>query len=340
MNNNKKIVLIAGGAGFIGFHLCKRLLKEGFHILCVDDLSTGNLRNVSLLSELGDFEFRKHDITEPFNYDGDIDWIYNLACPASPVKYQKDPIQTFMTNVEGSINMLRLASKHHARIMLASTSEVYGNPLIHPQKENYWGNVNPDGIRSCYDEGKRAAETLFCDWHRMEGVDTRIVRIFNTYGPNMSADDGRVVSNMIVQALDGSDITVYGDGTQTRSFLYVDDLIEGLVRIMDNGVPNTPINLGNPQERSINELAKTILKITGSKSRVVYRSLPEDDPLRRCPDIDKAKLCLQGWQPKVTLEEGLARTVDYFREIVVNPCYPLLHINKETSECQTHSIIQ
>lgn len=323
-NSNKKTVLIAGGAGFIGFHLCKRLLKEGNHIICVDDLSTGNLINVRQLSKHGDFEFHKHDITKPFDYDGNISWIYNLASPASPVKYQKDPIQTFRTNVEGSMNLLRLASEHQARIMLASTSEVYGNPLVHPQREDYWGNVNPDGIRSCYDEGKRAAETLFCDWHRMKGVDTRIVRIFNTYGPNMSADDGRVVSNMITQALAGKDLTVYGDGTQTRSFLYVDDLIEGLIRIMNDGAPNTPINIGNPQERQINELAKAILKITGSKSRIVFRNLPEDDPIRRCPDIDKAKSLLHGWRPQVALDEGLARTVEYFRKIFVNNKYNMV----------------
>lgn len=319
MKKKTRNVIVAGGAGFIGFHLCKRLLGEGCHVVCVDNLSTGNISNVEILRGLisaagGSFEFYKHDITAPLHYNGDVDQIYNLACPASPIQYQSDPVHTMITSVEGSTNLLSLAHDHHARIMLASTSEVYGNPLCHPQREDYWGNVNPNGVRSCYDEGKRAAEAMFCDWHRTKGVDTRIVRIFNTYGPNMSMEDGRVVSNMILQALKDVPITVYGDGRQTRSFMYVADLIEGLARVMADGVTSTPINLGNPCEVSISSLANRIKLLTASASPIVYKPLPQDDPVRRCPDISKATEELGDWQPQISLDEGLKKTISYFRK--------------------------
>lgn len=304
--------LVAGGAGFIGSHICKTLMKSGKRVICLDNLSTGSMRNIQPFNNNPQFSFLNHDIVNPFSYDGPIDEIYNLACPASPLQYQKDPVHTFKTSILGSINLLDLAKDKGARILLASTSEVYGNPLVHPQTESYWGNVNPDGIRSCYDEGKRGAETLFCDYHRAYGVDTRIIRIFNTYGPGMSCEDGRVVSNFLVQALCGETITVNGDGTQTRSFQYVSDLVEGIMRTMEDGVSAYPINLGNPHEITINELVDVILELTGSTSQVTHQILPQDDPLRRRPDITRAQQVLRGWKPTVDLHEGLRQTMDYF----------------------------
>jgi UDP-glucuronate decarboxylase len=262
------------------------------------------------------FSFVEHDVIEPLHIQQDVDFIYNLASPASPPMYQQDPVHTFMTNVWGSYNLLELARQKRARILLASTSEVYGDPLVSPQSETYWGNVNPNGLRSCYDEGKRAAETLFCDYQREYNVDTRIVRIFNTYGPNMRADDGRVVSNFITQALSGKRLTIHGDGTQTRAFQYVDDLVEGLIRVMGDEVPHTPINLGNPHEVSVNELATMIQELLGAEVELEFDSLPSDDPRRRCPDITTATSLLDGWVPNVSLEEGLARTIDYFKKVI------------------------
>ncbi len=315
MNNKKgKVALVAGGAGFVGSHLCKRLLKLGYHVVCMDDLSTGKLRNLASFLADDRFTFILQDITKAIHLDGEVDEIYNLACPASPIQYQKDPIQTFDTNVIGSKNLLELAKQQHSRILLASTSEVYGNPHVNPQSEAYWGNVNPNGIRSCYDEGKRSAETLFCDYHRVYNVDTRIIRIFNTYGPGMSQDDGRVVPNFIVQALEGSPITVYGDGTQTRSFQYIDDLIDGILRVMGDGVTSFPINLGNPVEITVNELAAKVLALTNSSSEILYKELPADDPKLRHPNIDLAKKELAGWTPKVSIEEGLRQTIAYFEK--------------------------
>ncbi|WP_298439003.1 UDP-glucuronic acid decarboxylase family protein [Geobacter sp.] len=305
-------ILVTGGAGFIGSHLCERLLGEGHDVLCLDNFFTGSKQNIA--RHLGNprFELIRHDITEPILLE--VDRIYNLACPASPVHYQYNPVKTIKTNVMGTINMLGLAKRVKARILQASTSEVYGDPLVHPQPESYWGNVNPIGIRSCYDEGKRVAETLMMDYHRQNGVDIRIVRIFNTYGPRMAVHDGRVVSNFIVQALRGEDITLFGDGSQTRSFCYVDDLVEGMVRMMECDGFTGPVNLGNPVENTIREFAERILALTGSSSRIVTMPLPSDDPKQRQPDISLARGRL-GWQPTVALDSGLRNTIDYFAGI-------------------------
>jgi len=304
-------ILVTGGAGFLGSHLCERLLKEKHEIVCLDNFFTGRRRNLHPFLTNPNFELIRHDVIEPILLE--VDRIYHLACPASPVHYQYNPVKTIKTNVLGTHNMLGLAKRTHARFLLASTSEVYGDPKVHPQTEDYWGNVNPIGIRSCYDEGKRVAETFTMDYHRQNRVDVRIVRIFNTYGPLMLADDGRVVSNFIVQALKGDDITVYGDGSQTRSFCYVDDLVDGLVRMMENEVFIGPVNLGNPQEFTILELAKKIIAMTGSRSKIVLKPLPSDDPTQRQPDITLAKQKL-GWQPKVDVDEGFKATIDYFRK--------------------------
>lgn len=305
-------ILVTGGAGFIGSHLCKRLVREGHEVICLDNLVSGSKKNIASLLPDSRFTFIKGDVTEPI--DLKTDRIYNLACPASPVHYQADPVKTFKTSVIGAINMLELARKYGARILQTSTSEVYGNPLEHPQKETYLGNVNPAGIRSCYDEGKRGAETLFFDYHRQYGVDIRVVRIFNTYGPWMAKDDGRVVSNFIVQALNGEDLTVYGDGSQTRSLCYVDDTVEALVRMMEQTDYIGPVNIGNPDERTVGELAEAVIRMTGSSSRIAYRDLPKDDPEKRRPDITLAKKYL-GWKPTVPFEEGIGKTVEYFRTI-------------------------
>ncbi|HOZ45236.1 MAG TPA: SDR family oxidoreductase [Candidatus Hydrogenedentes bacterium] len=301
--------LVTGGAGFIGSHLCRRLLDAGEEVLCLDNFFTG--RKVNIVDFLGNprFELIRHDITQPILVE--VDRIYNLACPASPVHYQFNAIKTVKTNVLGALNSLGLAKRIKARVLQASTSEVYGDPEVHPQVESYWGNVNPIGIRSCYDEGKRIAETLFIDYHRQNGVDIRIVRIFNTYGPNMLVNDGRVVSNFVVQALRGEPITIYGDGSQTRSFCYVDDLVEGMIRMMNCEGFTGPVNLGNPGEFTVKQLAEEVLRITGSPSEIIYRSLPADDPTRRKPDISLAKEKL-GWQPTIPLAVGLERTVAYF----------------------------
>jgi UDP-glucuronate decarboxylase len=306
-------ILVTGGAGFIGSHLCQRLIDEGNQVICVDNFFTGRKENVSALLDNKNFQLIEHDVTQPL--DVQVDQIYNLACPASPPHYQFDPIQTTRTSVLGAINMLDLAAKTKARILQASTSEVYGDPDVHPQPESYWGRVNPIGIRSCYDEGKRCAETLFFDYYRQDQVDIRVVRIFNTYGPNMNPHDGRVVSNFIVQALKDQDITIYGDGSQTRSFQYIDDLVEGMVRMMNNEDKFIgPVNLGNPDEFTIKELAETVLAhIPNSQSKLVYKDLPEDDPKQRQPDIKLAKQKLD-WSPKVKLNEGLEKTIAYFRE--------------------------
>ena len=307
-------VLVSGGAGFLGSHLCERLLNEGNYVICMDNLFTGSKDNIEHLMRNPDFEFICHDVTEPIYVD--IDRIYNLACPASPPHYQYDPIKTAKTSVYGAINMLGLAKHCNARILQASTSEVYGDPLVHPQPESYRGNVNTIGIRSCYDEGKRMAETLFFDYHRQHDVDIKVIRIFNTYGPRMNPQDGRVVSNFIVQALKGEDITIYGDGTQTRSFCYVDDLIEGMVRMMDSRDGFTgPVNLGNPGEFTMKQLAELVLSATGSRSKIVYRELPSDDPTQRKPVIDLAMKEL-GWKPTIKLEDGLKRTIEYFKTII------------------------
>lgn len=307
-------VLVSGGAGFLGSHLCERLLSEGNYVICMDNLFTGSKNNIEHLMRNPDFEFICHDVTEPIYVD--VDRIYNLACPASPPHYQYDPIKTAKTSVYGAINMLGLAKHCNARILQASTSEVYGDPLVHPQPESYRGNVNTIGIRSCYDEGKRMAETLFFDYHRQHDVDIKVIRIFNTYGPRMNPQDGRVVSNFIVQALKGEDITIYGDGTQTRSFCYVDDLIEGMVRMMDSRDGFTgPVNLGNPGEFTMKQLAELVLSATGSKSGIVYRELPSDDPTPRKPVIDLAMKEL-GWKPTIKLEDGLKRTIEYFKTII------------------------
>ena len=312
--HQNKRVLITGGAGFLGSHLCDRLVSEGFEVLCVDNCFTGTRQNIFHLLNKPNFEFIRHDITFPLYLE--VDEIYNLACPASPVHYQFDPVQTTKTSVHGAINMLGLAKRVKAKILQASTSEVYGDPDVHPQPETYWGRVNPIGPRSCYDEGKRCAETLFFDYYRQHNLKIKVARIFNTYGPRMHPNDGRVVSNFIVQALKNRDITVFGDGTQTRSFCYVDDLIEGLIRMMSGPDDFTgPVNLGNPDEFSILELAKKIIKITGSKSKIVFKPLPQDDPMQRRPDISLAKEKLK-WQPTVKLDEGLKKTIKYFDEIL------------------------
>lgn len=311
MQHNR--VLVTGGAGFLGSHLCDRLLTEGNDVICLDNLFTGSKDNIRHLLVNPYFEFIRHDVTEPICLE--VDQIYNLACPASPVHYQYDPIKTAKTSVMGAMNMLGLAKRTKARILQASTSEVYGDPQVHPQPESYWGSVNPIGIRSCYDEGKRLAETLFFDYHRQNGVDIRVIRIFNTYGPRMNSSDGRVVSNFIVQALRGEDITVYGDGTQTRSFCYVDDLIDGMVRMMEAENFTGPVNLGNPREFTMLELAEKVIQLTDSKSRIVHEPLPSDDPMQRRPVIDLAREKL-GWQPTIELEKGLKRTIAYFREVL------------------------
>lgn len=307
-----KRILVTGGAGFIGSHLCERLIEAGHDVLCVDNFFTGSRANVLALNGHPRFELMRHDVTFPLHVE--VDQIYNLACPASPVHYQFDPVQTIKTSVHGAINMLGLAKRLKARVFQASTSEVYGDPEVHPQPETYWGRVNPIGIRSCYDEGKRCAETLFFDYHRQHGIDIKVVRIFNTYGPRMHPNDGRVVSNFIVQALKGQDITIYGDGSQTRSFCYVDDLVDGFVRMMDTpeGVTG-PINLGNPGEYTMLELAERVLQLTGSRSKLVFRPLPQDDPRQRKPDIALAQQHL-GWKPTISLDEGLGKTIAYFRQ--------------------------
>lgn len=311
----RKRVLITGGAGFIGSHLCERLLEEGNEVICVDNFFTGKKENIVHLLSNPYFEVIRHDITFPLYVE--VDEIYHLACPASPVHYQFDPVQTTKTAVHGSINMLGLAKRLKIKILLASTSEVYGDPEVHPQKEEYWGNVNPIGPRACYDEGKRCAETLFFDYHRQHNLKIKVARIFNTYGPRMHPNDGRVVSNFIVQALKNEDITVYGDGTQTRSFCYVDDMVDGLIKLMNSDDKITgPINLGNPEEYKIIDLANMILNmIPNSKSKLIFKELPKDDPKRRCPDITKAKTLLN-WSPKTPLKEGLKKTIDYFKNVL------------------------
>jgi UDP-glucuronate decarboxylase len=312
-----KKIMVTGGAGFLGSHLCDRLVEQGHEVLCVDNFFTGSKRNVAHLLGQPNFELMRHDVTFPLYVE--VQQIYNLACPASPVHYQFDPVQTTKTSVHGAINMLGLAKRVKARILQASTSEVYGDPEVHPQPEGYWGKVNPIGIRSCYDEGKRCAETLFFDYHRQHKVDIKVVRIFNTYGPRMHPNDGRVVSNFIVQALRGEDITIYGDGKQTRSFCYVDDLIEVMMRMMNtpNGVTG-PINIGNPTEFTMLELAQTVIHLTKSKSRIVHKELPQDDPRQRRPDISVAKSELQ-WEPTVELKEGLIATIAYFASLLNKP---------------------
>ncbi|MBR4772454.1 MAG: SDR family oxidoreductase, partial [Bacteroidales bacterium] len=308
-----KKILVTGGAGFLGSHLCEKLLAEGNEVICMDNFFTGSKRNVVKLLDNPYFELYRHDITMPANLE--VDEIYNLACPASPIHYQYDPIKTVQTSVMGAINMLGLAKRTGAKVLQASTSEVYGDPSVHPQPESYWGNVNPIGIRSCYDEGKRCAETLFFDYHRQNGVRIKVVRIFNTYGPNMHPNDGRVVSNFIVQALKGKDITIYGDGSQTRSFCYCDDLIRGFIAMMATGDDITgPINIGNPGEFTIKQLAELVIELTGSKSKLVYEPLPSDDPTQRKPVIDK-DLEILGWEQTLPLREGLLRTIAYFDEL-------------------------
>ena len=314
MAYGRKRVLVTGGAGFLGSHLCERLLAEGCDVLCVDNFYTGTKDNIAHLLGNPHFELMRHDITFPLYVE--VDEIYNLACPASPVHYQRDPVQTTKTSVHGAINMLGLAKRTGAKILQASTSEVYGDPTVHPQKENYWGNVNPIGPRSCYDEGKRCAETLFFDYHRQHDLRIKIARIFNTYGPRMHPDDGRVVSNFIVQALKNAPITIYGDGSQTRSFCYVDDMIDGLVRLMGTSDEFTgPVNLGNPEEIAVRELAERIVSLTGSCSELVFLERPIDDPLQRKPDISLAEQHLR-WRPRTTLDAGLGKTIEYFRFIV------------------------
>jgi UDP-glucuronate decarboxylase len=309
-----KKILVTGGAGFLGSHLCERLLKDGNEVICLDNYFTGSKRNIVHLMNNPYFEVIRHDITEPFYIV--VDQIYNLACPASPIHYQYDPIQTINTSVMGAVNMLELAHRIKAKILQASTSEVYGDPFVHPQPEEYWGNVNPIGVRSCYDEGKRCAETLFFDYHRQNNVNIKVVRIFNTYGPHMHPNDGRVISNFIVQALQGKDITIYGTGEQTRSFCYCDDLIEGFVRMMNTDDSVTgPINLGNPKEFTIKQLAELVVEMTGSKSKIVYQAAALDDPQQRKPVIDKAKAVLD-WEPTIQLREGLEKTIEYFKGIL------------------------
>jgi UDP-glucuronate decarboxylase len=310
----RKRVLVTGGAGFLGSHLCAALLKQGCEVLCVDNFFTGTRANIADLRDDPNFEVIRHDVTFPLYVE--VDEIYNLACPASPIHYQHDPVQTTKTSVAGAINMLGLAKRLKARILQASTSEVYGDPEVHPQQETYRGLVNINGPRACYDEGKRCAETLFYDYHRQHGLQIRVARIFNTYGPQMHPEDGRVVSNFIIQALKDEPITIYGDGSQTRSFCYVDDLVQGLMRLMNvEGDAAMAVNLGNPQEITIGELAERIIGLTGSRSRIEYRSLPQDDPRQRCPDISRARELLK-WQPRVSLEAGLKRTIAYFEPLI------------------------
>lgn len=310
----KKKILVTGGAGFLGSHLCERLLNEGNEVICLDNFFTGNKQNIAHLLNDPYFELIRHDVTMPFFIE--VDQIYNLACPASPIHYQYNPIKTIKTSVMGAINMLGLAKRINATILQASTSEVYGDPTVHPQVEEYWGNVNPIGERSCYDEGKRCAESLFVNYHKQNDVDIKIIRIFNTYGPRMHPHDGRVVSNFIVQALSDEDITIYGDGLQTRSFCYVDDLLEGMIRLMntEKGVIG-PINIGNPNEFTMIELAQSVIKLTKSNSKIIHLPLPSDDPMQRKPDITKAQTVL-GWNPTIQLEQGLQKTIDYFKNII------------------------
>lgn len=316
MRHLRRRILVTGGAGFIGSHLCERLLERGDAVLCVDNFYTGTRDNIAHLLGNPQFEVLRHDITHPLSVE--VDEIYNLACPASPVHYQFDPVKTTMVSVHGSINMLELAKRLKARILQASTSEVYGDPEIHPQPEEYRGHVNPIGPRACYDEGKRCAETLFFDYRRQHGLEIKVMRIFNTYGPRMHPNDGRVVSNFIVQALRGEPITLYGDGQQTRSFCYVDDLVTGMISMMDSDEFITgPINIGNPGEFTIAELAETVIELTGAKSELVRRPLPQDDPKQRCPDITKAKALL-AWEPRIALREGLGKTIDYFDHLLAN----------------------
>tara|TARA_B110000438_G_C15770090_1_gene631475 strand:+ start:492 stop:1445 length:954 start_codon:yes stop_codon:yes gene_type:complete len=312
----KNKILVTGGSGFLGSHLCKKLLlDERNYLLCLDNLFTGNKNNVKSFLDNSNFEFIKHDVTSPIELDG-INQIYNLACPASPIHYQSNPVQTIKTNVHGAINMLNLAKNNNATILQASTSEVYGDPEVHPQKESYWGRVNPIGIRACYDEGKRCAETIFFDYHRQYKLNIKVMRIFNTYGPNMSLDDGRVVSNFIIQALRGEDITIYGNGLQSRSFCYVDDLVDGMIKLMDSRNDFIgPVNIGNPNEFTILELAKKIINLTNSSSQLINKPLPEDDPIQRKPDIKLATQKLQ-WEPRIELEEGLQNTIIYFENML------------------------
>lgn len=311
---DKKKILVTGGAGFVGSHLCERLLNDGHDVLCVDNFFTGTKDNIFHLLDNHHFEMMRHDVTFPLYVE--VDEIYNLACPASPIYYQYDPVQTTKTSVHGAINMLGLAKRTKAKILQASTSEVYGDPEVHPQPESYWGRVNPIGIRSCYDEGKRCAETLFFDYHRQHKLDIKVVRIFNTYGPNMHPNDGRVVSNFIVQAAKNEDITVYGEGNQTRSFCYVDDLIDGFVRMMNSKQGFTgPVNMGNPDEFTIMELAEKVIDITGSRSKIIHKPLPSDDPKQRKPDINLAKQELD-WEPKIKLRDGLVKTISYFERLL------------------------
>ena len=309
-----KRILVTGGAGFLGSHLCTRLIERGFFVTCLDNYFTGAVDNIIHLRGNPNFAVIEQSVIDPV--DVKFDEIFNLACPASPVHYQSDPIYTFKTSIIGTMNLLELASKTAAKVLQASTSEIYGDPLVHPQKEAYWGNVNTMGIRSCYDEGKRGAETLMYDYHRSRDVNIRVMRIFNTFGPGMNKADGRVVSNFIVQALRGEDITIFGDGNQTRSFCYRDDLIEGMMKLMDAPDDVTyPVNIGNPGEFTMKELAEIVLELTGSKSHMVYRPLPQDDPLQRCPDISRAKQVL-GWEPKIPLREGLKKTIEYFKTVI------------------------
>ncbi|MBQ2314273.1 MAG: SDR family oxidoreductase [Treponema sp.] len=311
---NKKTVLVTGGAGFVGSHLCRALLSRGNRVICMDNFFTGRMQNVQELRENPDFELITHDVTLPYSFY--VDEIFNLACPASPPHYQRDPIATYKTSIFGAIHALELADKWHAKVFQASTSEVYGDAQVHPQPESYWGNVNPHGIRSCYDEGKRGAETLFFDYHRQHGTRIKIVRIFNTYGPRMNPEDGRVVSNFIMQALRNEDITVYGTGKQTRSFCYVDDLVRGFLCLMDSDDTVTgPVNMGNPGEFTMLELAEKVIKLTGSKSKLVFKPLPGDDPKQRRPDISLAGE-LFSWKPEIMLEEGLKRTIEYFKTVL------------------------
>lgn len=320
---SRQRILVTGGAGFLGSHLIDRLLARGDEVICVDNLFTGSKKNIEHFLGNAQFEFIRHDVAFPLYVE--VDQIYNLACPASPIHYQHDPVQTIKTSVLGAINMLGIARRLNARILQASTSEVYGDPSMHPQTEDYWGNVNPIGIRSCYDEGKRCAETLFFDYHRQHGLDIRVARIFNTYGPRMHPNDGRVVSNFIVQALQNNNITIYGSGNQTRSFCYVDDLIEGFIRFMDlpqadKDVPGFPgpINLGNPYEFTIKQLAEKVVELTGSSSKLIYQPLPADDPIQRKPNISLAKHHLSNWEPQIQLEQGLAKTIEYFEDLLKN----------------------
>jgi UDP-glucuronate decarboxylase len=311
-----KKILITGGAGFLGSHLSEKLVNDGHDVLCVDNFFTSSRKNITELLKEPNFEFMRHDVTFPLHVE--VDEIYNLACPASPIHYQHDPVQTTKTSVHGAINMLGLAKRLNAKILQASTSEIYGDPEVHPQKESYWGNVNPIGLRSCYDEGKRCAETLFFDYNRQHNINIKVARLFNTYGPNMHPNDGRVVSNFIVQALKNDPITIYGDGTQTRSFCYVDDMIEAFIRLMST--PNQfigPVNLGNPGEFTILELAQKIIEISNSKSQIIYKKLPSDDPFQRKPDISLAKKVLS-WEPKISLNEGLVNTLSYFEQLLLN----------------------